>query len=113
MYSRETYFRVKEDVVRSGLSISSYFKSINRSPGAFYKSKKMFDSDCKIEPIFVTKLSGQDEEASDPLKISAPITFDADFSMGEFIMVNGLKIEGNAEFLKEVLVKLLKESENV
>ena len=37
----------------------------------------------------------------------------ADFSAGEFIIVNGLKIERDANFLKEVLVELLKESENV
>ena len=113
MYSRETYFRMKQDLLDSGLSVNNYFKRINKSPGAFYKSKKMFDSDCEIKPIFVTKLDGQDDEDVEPLKISGPITVDADFSMGEFIMVNGLKVEGNADFLKEVLVELLKDSENV
>ena len=86
---------------------------INKSPEAFYKSKKMFDSDCKIEPVVVTKLAGQKEEKIDPLKISAPITFDADFSTGKFIIVDGLKNEGIVNFLKEVLVELLKESKNV
>ena len=113
MYSRETYFKVKQEIIDSGLSIPGYFKKIHKSASSFYKSKNIFDSDCEIKPIFVTKIEGQDEIEDEPLSLSAPITFDADFSEGEFIMVNGLKIEGNSEFLKEVLVKLLKESENV
>ena len=114
MYSREKYFKVRQEILDSGLSICGYFKKINKSPGPFYKSRNLFDSDCEIEPIFVTRIEEHDNKVDDePLNISAPVTFDANFSTGEFIIVNGLKIEGNANFLKEVLVKLLKESKNV
>ncbi len=113
MYSRETYFKIKQEILDSGLSIPGYFKKINKSASSFYRSKNIFDGDCEIKPIFVTKLDGQDEENENPPKILGPITLDADFSMNEFIMVNGLKIEGNAEFLKEVLITLLKDLENV
>ncbi len=111
MYSRERYFEIKQDIINSGLSIRNYFKKIKKSPNTFYNSKNVFDNDCVIKPVFVTKVDGQDEV--EPLKISGPITIDLECSTNEFIMVNGLKIEGNAEFLKDVLVRLLKESEDV
>ena len=114
MYSRETYFKIKQEIIDSGLSIPGYFKKIHKSASAFYRSRNVFDCDFEVNPIFVTKIEGQkDEIENEPMSLSAPITFDPNFSMNEFIMVNGLKIEGNAEFLKEVLVKLLKDSQNV
>ncbi len=113
MYSKETYFKIKQEILDSGLSIPGYFKKIHKSASSFYRSKNIFDGDCKIKPIFITKIEDQEEVTNEPFSISTPITLDADFSEGEFIMVNGLKIEGNAEFLKDVLVRLLKESENV
>ena len=62
MYSKEKYFKVRQEILDSGLSICGYFKKINKSPGPFYKSRNLFDSDCKIEPVVVTKLAGQEEK---------------------------------------------------
>ena len=54
MYSRVTYFKVKQEILDSGLTISKYFKKVNKSQGPFNKAKSVFDSDCEIKPIFVT-----------------------------------------------------------
>lgn len=52
MYSKETYFKVKEQVVNSELTIPQFFKKIHKNQASLYRSKKLFDGDYETKQIF-------------------------------------------------------------
>ena len=103
---REKYLELKNKIEESGLSPFAYLKSINVNSALFYQARKKYENNSKLIQIRKVEDEKSVNEESSTIYDSLCIT-------NEFIMINGFKIEGNSNLIKEIIIKLLKETQNV
>lgn len=104
--NKEKYLELKNSIEESGLTPFSYLKNININPVLFYQARKRYENNSQ---------SIQIRKVEDAQSINEESKTSNEFlhATSEFITINGFKIEGNSNLIKEIIVKLLKETKNV
>ena len=103
--NREKYLELNSKIEEYGLTPFTYLKRIDVNPSLFYQARKKYNNPAMIQ---IRKI--EDEKS---MKENSFATNDFLPTTNDFVTINGFKIEGNPNLIKEVIIDLLKETQNV
>ena len=104
--NREKYLELKSKIESSGLAPFSYLRNINVNPTLFYQARKRYEKNSDI--IQIRKV-----EDVKPNTEESTVKDDFLHATNDLITINGFKIEGNSNLIKEITIDLLRETQNV
>ncbi len=102
--TKEKYFDFKVKIRESGLTPYAYLKEINIDPCIYYQARKRYDT--AGDDIKITKITNN---IFDEMNLDSGITSDEN----EYVSINGFEIKGNHNLIKEIIIDLLRGTQNV